>query len=190
MKHLVLLGLLVGFVAGLQAAPTDRYEELTGEEDDFDADVKEWKEAESEIPALPDEGDWQQIQIDALPKSQHAYLDLKSLTRSDKDFVMRYWLLIRSKAGAFTMTYEGLRCSTEEYVVYAYANPKRKPSVRKVRKPKWKKYGTVSRVNYRAELAGDFFCSGEVPRQKSQIEQAVRGLFETHNPFDNWTNDD
>ncbi len=190
MKRLVLLGLLVGFVAGLQAEPTDRYEELTGEEDDFEGDVKEWKEALTEIPALPDESDWQQIQIDVLPKSQHAFLDLKSLTRSDKDFVVRYWLLIRSKAGAFTMSYEGLRCSTKEYVVYAYANPERKPSVRKIRMPKWKKYGAASPSNYRTELADDFICSGETPRQKRQIEQAAKGLFEAHNPFDNWTNDD
>jgi hypothetical protein len=189
-KQLAVSILLAGAVAGLQAAPTDRYEEVTGEFDDFDGEVKEWKESLSEIPPLPGDGDWQNIQVDALPKNQHAYLDMKTLTISDKDFVVRYWLLIRSSAGAFTMTYEGLRCSTGEYIVYAYANPGRKPVMRKVKMPKWKKYGLLKQSGYRVELAEDFFCTGEIPRQKRQIEQAGKGLFEEHNPFDNWTNDD
>lgn len=189
-KQLMISVLLIGFAAGIQAAPTDRYEEMTGEFDDFDGEVKEWKESFSEIPPLPQDSDWRQIRVDALPKNQTAYLDMNTLAISHKDFVVRYWLLIRSKAGAFTISYEGLRCSTKEYIVYAYANPRRKPVVRKQKMPKWKKYGLLKKGDYRAELAEDFFCTGEIPRQKRQIEQSARGLFEAHNPFDNWTNDD
>ncbi|WP_456379070.1 CNP1-like family protein [Thiolapillus sp.] len=189
MKPVVLLALLF-FVAGvLHSAPTDRYEELTGDQDDFEANVKEWKESRSEIPALPDDDAWTQVQIDSLPKNQRAFLDMSTLSISDKDYVVRYWLLVRSTAGGYTATFEGLRCGTGEYVVYAYGNPRRKPAVREVRKPKWKGIGGV-RSAYRKELAEDVFCTGGVPRQRYQIEQAVQGRFEQLNPFDNWTNDD
>ncbi|WP_456407035.1 CNP1-like family protein [Thiolapillus sp.] len=190
MKQGILLALFV-FVTGVAAsAPTDRYEELTGDQDDFEASVKEWKEALGEIPPFPDDDAWKQVEIDVLPENQRAYLDMENLNVSEKDFVVRYWLLIRSSAGAFTATYEGLRCSSKEYVIYAYGDPRRDPVVRKVKKPKWREYGRMKRGNYRGELAQGYFCTGEIPRERYQIEQAVKGLFESHNPFDNWTNDD
>lgn len=189
-KRVVPLALFL-FITGLaQSAPTDRYEELTGEQDDFEANVKEWKESLEKVPAYPGDDQWKQVQIDVLPKNQQAYLDMESLNVSDKDFVVRYWLRIRSSAGAFTATFEGLRCSTGEYVIYAYGDPRRKPVVRKVKMPKWKEYGRKKGANYREELAEDVFCTGKIPRERYQIEQAVKGLFEEHNPFDNWTNDD
>ncbi len=190
MKQLVFLALLFAVSGVLQAAPTDRYEELTGDQDDFEAKVKEWKESTTDIPPFPEEDAWKQLQLDVLPKNQQGFLAMDSLSISDKDYVVRYWLLIRSTAGGYTATFEGLRCSTKEYVIYAYGDPRRKPVVRKVKLPKWKKYGRMKGANYRVELADDFFCTGEIPRQRRQIEQAVRGLFEQHNPFDNWTNDD
>jgi len=172
------------------AAPTDRYEEITGEHDDFEVIEREWKESAGEIPPLPDDGAWSEVRLDSLPKNQRAFLDMSTLSVSKKDFVVRYWLLVRSNAGGYVATYEGLRCATKEYVVYAYGHPKRKPVVRKVKMPKWKDYGRMKRSGYRVELARDVFCTGETPRQPRQIEQALRGLFESHNPFDNWANDD
>ncbi|WP_456415945.1 CNP1-like family protein [Thiolapillus sp.] len=189
MKQVVFLALLL-FAMGLsQGAPTDRYEELTGEQDDFEANPKEWKERFSGVPPLPGEGAWTSVRVDSLPKNQRAFLDTNTLSVSDKDYVVRYWLLIRSTAGGYTATFEGLRCGTEEYVIYAYGNPRRKPAVREVKTPKWKEIGGA-RSAYRKELAKDVFCTGGVPRERYQIEQAMKGLFEQLNPFDNWTNDD
>ncbi len=189
MKPVVLLALLFSLTSLLHSAPTDRYEELTGDQDDFEANVKEWKESFTQIPPLPDDGAWAQVQIDSLPANQRAFLDLGTMSISDKDYVVRYWLLVRSTAGGYTATFEGLRCGTGEYAVYAYGNPRRDPAVREVKKPKWKKT-SHTRSGYRAELADDVFCSGGVPRERYQIEQAVQGRFEQLNPFDNWTNDD
>lgn len=189
MKPVVLLALLFSVTSLLHSAPTDRYEELTGDQDDFEVNVKEWKERFSGIPPLPEDDAWTQVQIDSLPENQRAFLDMGTLSVSDKDYVVRYWLLFRSTAGAYTATFEGLRCGTEEYVVYAYGNPRRKPAVREVKTPKWKAIGGA-RSAYRKELAEDVFCTGGVPRERYQIEQAVKGLFEQRNPFDNWTNDD
>ncbi len=174
----------------LCAAPTDRYEELTGEQDDFDADVREWQEFRTEIPPLPEEDSWMPVSVDALPKNLHAYLDLNTLNLSDKDFVVRYWLLIRSDRGGHTATWEGVRCGTGEYVVYAYGYMNRKSPVRPVKQPKWRALSGRGGSNYRQELATDVFCAGTEPRKKFQVEQAVKGLYESHNPFNNWMNDD
>jgi len=184
-----LLSLLL-CVGGLWAAPTDRYEELTGEQDDFEADVKEWKEFRTEIPPLPEDDAWTEVPLDALPKNMHAFLDMDSLNRSDKDFVLRYWLLIRSDKGAYTATWEGLRCSAREYVIYAWGYKNRKVALRRAKQPRWRPLSAQSSGNYRLELADDVFCAGETPRRKFQIEQAVKGLYEAHNPFNNWMNDD
>ena len=190
LNRTALLVLLFSLCGLLQAAPTDRYEELTGDQDDFDALEKEWKESTTDIPPLPDDGAWSEVPVDTLPKTQKAYLDLNTLSVSHKDYVVRYWLLVRSNAGGYRATFEGIRCATKEFVIYAYGDPKRDPAVRKVKAPKWKKYGRTKRADYRVELAHDIFCTGEIPRQLRQIKQGVKGLFEAHNPFDNWTNDD
>ena len=190
LHNTVLLVCLLTLVGLTQAEPTDRYEELTGEQDDFDSVEKVWHESTTDVPPLPDERAWSEVPLDALPDGQKAFLDLDTLTVSKKDYVVRYWLLIRSKAGGYRATFEGLRCATKEYVIYAYGDPRRKPAVRRVKQPKWKSYGRSKRSDYRVELGHDLFCSGEVPRRIPQIEQGIRGLFEAHNPFDNWTNDD
>ena len=172
------------------AAPTDRYEELTGEEDDFKVIEKSWEESTARIPPLPAEKNWQEIRIDALPKGQHLYLDLSSLYIDKKDWVVRYWLLVRSDAGAFNATFEGMRCVTKEFVIYAYGVKDREPSVRQIKQPKWKKVGHRRQFNFRDELRADVFCAGETPRTKPEIEASAKGAYEYLNPFNNWVNDD
>ncbi|WP_457673469.1 CNP1-like family protein [Thiolapillus sp.] len=185
-----MLFILLLACAGVSAAPTDRYEELTGEQDDFEADVKEWKEFRTEVPPFPPEDAWVPVSLDSLPEKLHAYLHMDSLNVSDRDFVVRYWLLVRSERGGYTATFEGVRCDTREYVVYAYGDPRRSPAIRKVKLPKWRSLWGQKSGNYRQELAEDVFCAGETPRRKYQMEQAVKGLYEAHNPFNNWMNDD
>ena len=187
-RLLILLGIFLSH--GLLAAPTDRYEELTGEQDDYDVVEKPWKEIRGEIPSIPAAGQWTEVQIDSLPRNQHAFLALDSVTVGEKDLVVRYWLSIRSDGGGFMTTYEGVHCSQRNYVVYAYAYPNRKPPLRKVHIPKWKPIPAARSMRYRAELVDDVFCSGSVPRSVRQIRQAALGRYEQANPFDNWTNDD
>ena len=184
---LLLCGLLLG-QGGVNAA-TDRYDEITRDQD-FDVVEKPWKEERGEIPPLPGQGDWTEVRLDTLPKNQHAFLDLNSLGVGRQDQVVRYWIRIRSNGGGEMITYEGMHCGQRNYIVYAYAHPRRKPPVRKVSLPKWKPVEGRALNAYREELMRDVFCSGEVPRTLRQIRQAARGRYEQMNPFDNWTNDD
>lgn len=181
---------MILFSQGVLAEATDRYEELTGEEDDFDVVEKPWKEYRREVPPLPGKEQWQPVRLDSLPKSQHAFIDLGSLDIGSRDQVVRYWLAIRSDAGGAMTTYEGIHCGNRNFIIYAYGYPDREPHVRPVRNPKWKPVSGQRTAPYRWELMQDVLCSGEVPRTLRQIGQAAKGRFEKMNPFDNWTNDD
>ncbi len=181
--------LLLHFTSAL-AEPTDRYEELTGEQDDYEVVGKNWIESGSKVPPMPQQGDWSPVRMDSLPENQHAYIDMHSLRLNRKDYVVRYWLLIRSNGGGFSATFEGMRCATGEYIIYAYGYKDREPPLRKLSLPKWRRISKVNGFNYRAELQQDVICAGETPRSERQIGQAVKGLFEQHNPQDNWSNDD
>ena len=185
-----LIPLLILFSAPLLAEPADRYEEMTGEQDEFDVVEKPWKEERGEIAPLPGKGDWVPVRLDTLPRNQNAFIDLKTLTIGRRDQVVRYWLSIRSNAGGNMTTYEGLHCGNRNYIIYAYAYPQRKPPLRPVREPKWKPVKDWGGSAYRWELMKDVLCSGEVPRTPRQIGDAAKGRFEKMNPFDNWTNDD
>jgi hypothetical protein len=98
--------------------------------------------------------------------------------------------LIRSDKGAYTATFEGTRCGAGEYIIYAWGYRNRTPPLRLAKQSRWRPLNGQRNGNYRQELAQDILCAGETPRRKYQIQQAVKGLYEAHNPFNNWVNDD
>ncbi len=174
----------------VHAAPTDRYEELSGEEDDFHFEGKPWKEVRGEIPPIPGEKHWTPVRMDTLPKHQRAFIALDSVSVGKEDQVVRYWISIRSDGGGRMTTYEGMHCGQKRYIVYAYGHPHRKPPFRKVRDPKWKSVFGRGPFRYRVELMTDLFCAGATPRTPRQIRQSAAGRYQKANPWDNWTNDD
>ena len=181
-------GMILILCAGiLQAAPTDRYEELTGEADELEFRGEEWQESEVQIPELPSDSDWVQLHMDELPKNQHLYLARGSVQVDQEDYVTRYWALIRSTSGGYNAFYEGTRCSTVEYIIYAYGQKSGTPRVREVETPLWQKINRTLRNNYRRELAMDYLCAGTTPKTPKQVIQSVKGLYESHNPYSEYT---
>ena len=81
-------------------------------------------EIETQVNQLPQEENLKQLRVDkldAMPSGMRFSMDLENVTVSDKDYVTRTWFVVRSD-NAYNGTYEGIRCSTGEYKVYAYAN--------------------------------------------------------------------
>lgn len=181
--------LLLFITAFAMAKPTDRYEEITGEQDDFDVIEKPWLESGIQVPELPNDAAWSPVPMDSLPKTQQLALDKNTMKVDQKDWVVRYWVLIRSTGGAYNAAYEGIRCTTNEFIIYAYGQNKREPNVKRVREPRWMDVGQRRKGNYRRELVDYFFCAGEVPRNIKQIEQAIDGVFELMNPYEEITDD-
>ena len=125
--------------------------------------------------------------MDTMPVNQKLFLGRETLYVDESDYVSRFWLLTRSKSGAYNATFEGIRCGNQEYIVYAYGQPSRMPNVRRVATPKWRDIGPDYRFNYRRELAMDYICAGVTPKTPEQVEQSVKGLYKKHNPYSEYT---
>lgn len=69
------------------------------------------------LPALPNEADLLPFFVSAA-NSTRFYIDGASLAVG-KDGVVRYVLVARSAQGAHSISFEGIRCSTSEYRIYA-----------------------------------------------------------------------
>ncbi len=110
-----------------QSLPDQKYEYEEGEA---------WKEIDIKIPPYPDDSDLMELQLDDPNNRFTYYMDEESLDVSEKDYVVRYTLVIESKSGTRNIFYEGMRCNTLEYKTYAFGTGKGK--FRPSRKPEWK----------------------------------------------------
>jgi len=181
--------LLLFIAASAIAEPTDRYEEVTGEEDDFDAIERPWTESSVQIPELPADDAWSTMPMDSLPATQKLALAKSSIRIDKKDWVVRYWVLISSTGGAYNASFQGLRCRTREVITYAYGQEYPESKVIPIKEPMWRDIGNRKRGNYTHELAHYVFCSDEVPRTPKQMEQAIDGVFELTNPYQDYFDD-
>jgi len=184
-----LLGLLL--FAGLADAARDPAEPFYDTQSEFergefeydDSQDKVWQEGAVELRSLPADEDLLPVQVDSLPPGLQANLAASSLSYNPEDRVLRYWLVITSPAGAYNATFEGMRCETAEYKVYAYGNPRRKPPVQPAPKAAWKALNANWRSDYRAELMRTLLCNeSDRPRQVSEILATVRGQTPYRNP--------
>ena len=144
-----------------------------------------WIENETEVLALPRQDDLVPVTLDTLPPELELLIDKSRITVGEKDRVIRLWVWVRSKYGAENASFEGYRCETREYKVYAYANPNRKPPVSKAKRPRWLAAKQGRTANYRAELLQDYFCSIRGTRSPDEIAQAMNGVFEQDTFFSN-----
>jgi len=98
MKHYITatgITMLIFLATSAMAKPTDRYEELTGEFDDFDAIEKSWERSDTPVPELPTEDGWVEIPMDSLPKTNVLSLDRNNIVIDKRDWVIRFWVEIK-----------------------------------------------------------------------------------------------
>lgn len=106
-----------------------------------------------------------------LPEAAHRYLDFYSSTQlnfaidpdsisiqSGADAEVRYTLKATSKRGAVNISYEGIRCSNRQKIIYAVERNDGSWSL--ARTPEWSAI-YVKGINIQhATLANSYFCSG------------------------------
>jgi hypothetical protein len=161
MKHLWnfahgLVGLMGCLLAGVAAAQYD---------DEAELDEPAWKETAYVLPDVPAEASLRAFELS--PPSANQYrVDLASLA-VNTDGVIRYVLVVKSRTGASSTTFEGLRCETAERRLYASLGSD--GSWRPLKNSAWARIGAGSN-NPRAALAVDFFCDGAAPaRSREEI---------------------
>lgn len=136
-----------------------------------------WIENETEVLAMPSQQDLTEIGLDQKPEGVTFLVDKSRITVDPDDRVVRVWLWARSNTGFESGTFEGYRCETREYKVYAYAKPNREPPVKKAKKPRWKTIRGRGIGNYRGELLDDYFCSIRGTRSAREIADVLTGEF-------------
>jgi len=186
-RFVIFLSLVI-LVAPLYAGDvTDPFYKQRGSyETEFEYDeslAEKWKEIQFEIPKLPDDENLVEGPLDKPPPGLKLYLDPTSISLSEKDRVLRYWVVLKSEGGGYNAIYEGMRCNTEEYKVYAYGHPSRKPQIRPASKPKWKSLFEAKRSDYHPMLAEEVLCAGITPKTLEEVNNTLKGRYKFHKPF-------
>lgn len=165
------------FAADVIVDPIHEYRDEVGRGEfqyDDSQDIP-WIENETKVLGLPEQDNLLKVDLDQLPPGMKLMVDKSRISVNPDDQVVRVWLWIRSKSGADNASFEGFRCDTREYKVYAYGNPRRKPSVSKAKKPVWREAKKQVSGNYRRELMDFYFCGFNKLRNERDIAAYLSG---------------
>ncbi|HYJ19915.1 MAG TPA: CNP1-like family protein [Burkholderiales bacterium] len=117
---------------------------------------KEFKEDALTLPSYP--GDASLIEFRLRGATKHLYfIDRDSLSLGE-DRVVRYTIVIKTAGGSTNVSYEGMRCKTSEYKVYAFGT--RDGKWVQARDPEWKAVGATA-GNFHFGLWVDYLCNSE-----------------------------
>lgn len=165
------------FAADVIVDPIHEYRDEVGRGEfqyDDSQDIP-WIENETKVLGLPERDDLLKVDLDQLPPGMKLMVDTSRISVNPDDQVVRVWLWIRSRSGADNASFEGFRCDTREYKVYAYGNPRRKPPVTKAKKPVWREAKKLVSGNYRRELMDFYFCGFNKIRNERDIAAYLSG---------------
>ena len=150
---LLVLALGLAACAG-SSAPRTRPEQRGMKEDVGGVtEEKKFKEIEVILPSYPEESDL----LEFLPRrnsANHFYIDRNSVSIG-ADRVVRYSAIVKSPSGALTTSYEGMRCKTSEYKVYAFGIENGEWT--NSRDAQWRVIPKTS-GDFRFALYKDYFC--------------------------------
>ncbi|WP_326544156.1 CNP1-like family protein [Pseudorhodoferax sp.] len=132
-------------------------------------DEPEW--VESEVPPAPtfDVGKLVDVTVDAQGNLRYG-IDPATL-QLGKDGVVRYVMVARSSTGTLTAMYEGLRCSTGEYRLYARYNAGKWAQSSST---EWKSLWESTRIKHPLAFARQGGCDSRAA--PSSVQEIVRRL--------------
>lgn len=148
---------MLTWAAGAPAQPISDWERAQEERD--------WKESEVKLPAWPSNESMVEFVVSGAT-SFRFFIDSASLSVGE-DGVVRYTLLARSPAGVSNLSYEGIRCATGIFKIFAFGNDGRWSPQRN----EWKPIGYQTAQRWHSVLRSHFFCPLRQP-----IQTAAEGL--------------
>ena len=164
MKKLLLLLLLYPLAAFAEPA-----KEWTKFDVEFDEE-KPWVEMQAQLPAYPKEENYLPFFVSATAVNKF-FVDAQSISIGE-DGVVRYTLIVKSPYGAVNVSFEGMRCASEERKLYAFGRSD--GTWGKARASKWEdiQYKDVNRQHH--VLYDDFLCLNHLPAKSP--EDIVKAL--------------
>jgi len=140
---------------------------------------KEFREDALKLPAYPDDAALIEFRPRGHSKNRF-YVDRNSVSLG-ADWVVRYTAVIKSPSGVSNVSYEGLRCKTSEYKVYAYGT--RNGTWANAREPKWQDVDKTT-ANFRYSLWVDYLCDSEAVGGRNAKDLIARLKGDPLNNFD------
>lgn len=132
-----------------------------------------WKESELFLPSIPEKDAFSKIELSE--DRGFSYLVDVASAQLGKDGVVRLALVAVSANGYANITYEGFRCETGEYKIYAIS-PGYGKSWMKFKKSKWKPVRQSASGLYRTYLSRHYLCPGvPKPYNEASIKKVLRG---------------
>lgn len=129
-----------------------------------DAPVAPWKEDDFAFPALPKEENLLEFYVNATTTAKF-YIDSASIMTGTADQVIRYVVVVKTAGGARNVGFEGVRCDTSEFRLYATANSEGQWS--KARNSEWRRV-SKGRFPHQYSLAYLYFCPDYTPIKTPQ----------------------
>jgi hypothetical protein len=141
----------------------EKYEERLREQRLLDESVKM-------LPAFPKRENLIEFTVSAASDFRF-FVDAASLSVSDG--AVRYTIVARSPSGVENIAYEGLRCDTRQYRMYATGRP---DGTWVARLTPWRDYPRATAVSWQHTLAGQYFCPSnrETVANEKEAAEALR----------------
>lgn len=136
-----------------------------------DPDAPQWAEEVTPLPAFPSDKDLREFFVSEL--TAHKFLiDATSLSVG-KDGVVRYTLVVRTSGGAVNISFEGMRCKTQELKIYATG--RKDGTWLRARNSGWRQIQDKPINRQHAALWQDLFCpAGQPIRDQAEGLEALR----------------
>lgn len=132
-------------------------------------DEAEW--VESDVPPAPAFDMDKLVEIDVDARGSLQYGVDPATVQIGEDGVVRYVMVARSSSGAMTAMYEGVRCSTGDYKLYARYNAGRWTPTDA---PDWKSLWESTRIKHPLAFARQGGCDSRAA--PSSVREIVRRL--------------
>jgi hypothetical protein len=132
-------------------------------------DEKAFKEIDVSLPKYPQDGDLLEF-LTRRNSANRFFIDRDSISIG-ADRVIRYSTVIKSPSGAVNTSYEGLRCKTSEYKVYAFGTGDGEWA--KVPDVQWRKIVRLT-PDFRFALYKDYFCDIEAIDGRNEKDLIAR----------------
>lgn len=139
----------------------------TGKSDwETEQEKRGWREADLPPPPPPASGELLPFFVSSATDARF-FIDSASIAPG-ADGVVRFTLVVRSALGAESITYEGIRCATDEVKTYAVARTDRSWSVHP---GSWRRIQVRGVQRWHDALRSEYFCPRGVP-----IRTAAEGV--------------
>jgi len=120
---------------------------------------EKWLEGATALPGFPKPENLLEFFVSAA-SSNRFFVDGASLSVG-ADGVVRYALVIKTAGGATNVSFEGMRCSSAEYKLYATGRSD--GTWAKARADDWRRIEDKSVNRHHAALYNDYFCPDRTP---------------------------